>query len=164
MSIVQDGVSAVVKVDNVVSGDFVFDIDKGKWLSSMTGIDSFLLGKHNTYYFHSSLDDFRYYSEALSDENTSDLYNDGDGTEDALLREHIVLPMELTVVDPYVEDFIAFDTFNATVLEMASSVGAPRIKDPHWNTQTNDTETWTKGSAAAASWTKRVPGNNVWTK
>jgi len=88
IAVVQNGVSVVVYVDNVLFDTLGSNTSPGAWLSDLSNeATSLNIGREysgGTTYTNCVFDDFRYYDEALSSAMIAQLYNGGDGTEDVI--------------------------------------------------------------------------------
>lgn len=87
--LVQDGVSPKVYVNGVDDTLLSPTVDTTKWLSADSGnLTSARIGAQDfngggeTFWFAGKIDDFRYYKAVLTQEDVSNLYRGGVGTED----------------------------------------------------------------------------------
>lgn len=87
IAIVSDAATTKFYVNAATVATTVITGTDGKWFNDMTGLDNGRLGCNNannagnTNFYQGEIDDFRYYSSALTAQQISAIYADGNGTE-----------------------------------------------------------------------------------
>ncbi|MCH7568507.1 MAG: LamG domain-containing protein [Nanoarchaeota archaeon] len=89
VALVQDGTEPILYIDGVaVAQTFSSSTDKTKWFNDIEGLDNGRIGARNfnnggnTQHFNGRIDDVRIYNTALTSAQITDIYNNGNGTEE----------------------------------------------------------------------------------